>query len=103
MTEVSSDQCSAAAATSETDKFNSLSLTGRRNALPNVLDENVTKMSSKKLVEKLVRLRSTDQPDDSQSANTDTNASVNHSNCSAAAVDAGATSTNSSETKDKMS
>lgn len=43
----------------ELEQFVALGLTGRRNALGDVLDENVTKTSTKSLVEKLHRLQST--------------------------------------------
>lgn len=43
----------------ELEQFVALGLTGRRNALGDVLDENVTKTSTKTLVEKLHRLQST--------------------------------------------
>lgn len=43
----------------ELDSFVALGLTGRRNALGDVLDESVTKTSTKTLVDKLQRLKST--------------------------------------------
>lgn len=54
----------------ELEQFVALGLTGRRNALGDVLDENVTKTSTKTLVEKLHRLQSTDIPDEIAHGNT---------------------------------